>query len=79
MAAHKFPDGVKDYRALVTGGYRFVDKTMMIRDVCEADDMVILCTRPRWFGKSINLSMLDYYFNRERAVTLDSQGHGAAA
>ena len=30
MVAHKFPDGVKDYKALVTGGYHFVDKTMMI-------------------------------------------------
>ncbi|MBR6205153.1 MAG: AAA family ATPase [Candidatus Methanomethylophilaceae archaeon] len=63
MAAVKYPDGVKDYGEMVTKGYCFVDKTMMIRDVCEAEDKVILYTRPRRFGKSVNLSMLDYFFN----------------
>ena len=63
--AIKYPDGVFDFKALVTGGYIFVDKTMMIKDVCDADNMVLLYTRPRRFGKSINLSMLDYFFNIE--------------
>ncbi|MBO4568424.1 MAG: AAA family ATPase [Candidatus Methanomethylophilaceae archaeon] len=63
MAGGRYPDGVFDYKALVTGGYHFVDKTMMVKDICDADGSVLLYTRPRRFGKSINLSMLDYYFN----------------
>ncbi|MBO4798217.1 MAG: AAA family ATPase, partial [Candidatus Methanomethylophilaceae archaeon] len=63
MASKKFPDGVYDFRSLVLDGYHFVDKTMMIEDVCEAGGKVLLYTRPRRFGKSINLSMLDYFFN----------------
>ncbi len=59
----KYPDGVFDYKVLVTEGYNFVDKTMMIKDVCDASGKVLLYTRPRRFGKSINLSMLDYFFN----------------
>ena len=59
----RYPDGIYDFRSLVTGGYHFVDKTMLISEVCEADGITFLYTRPRRFGKSINLSMLDYYFN----------------
>ncbi|MBR2254877.1 MAG: AAA family ATPase [Candidatus Methanomethylophilaceae archaeon] len=59
----RYPDGMKDFRDLVSGGYYFVDKTMMIAEVCSAKDQTFLYTRPRRFGKSINLSMLDYYFN----------------
>ncbi len=63
MASKKFPDGVKDFKTLVSGKNYFVDKTMMIQDVWGAGDEVLLYTRPRRFGKSINLSMLDYFFN----------------
>ena len=63
MMTKMYPDGVYDFRSLVTGGYYFVDKTLMIRDVCKAEGQVLLYTRPRRFGKSINLSMLDYFFN----------------
>ncbi len=65
MASKEFPDGVFDFRSLVAGDYYFVDKTMMIKDVCRAGGKVLLYTRPRRFGKSINLSMLDYYFNQK--------------
>jgi len=58
-----YPAGTKDFKALVSGKYHFVDKTMMIRDICDAEDQTFLYTRPRRFGKTINLSMLDYYFN----------------
>ncbi len=63
MEEKGYPDGVYDFRRLVGGSYHFVDKTMMIEDVCDADGKVLLYTRPRRFGKSINLSMLDYFFN----------------
>jgi len=60
-----YPLGVSDFKDMVTGDYWFVDKTMMIADICNAKGMTLLYTRPRRFGKSINLSMLDYYFNIE--------------
>ncbi len=63
MEGKKYPDGVYDFRSLVSGNYHFVDKTLMIQDICDADGKVLLYTRPRRFGKSINLSMLDYFFN----------------
>ena len=59
----RYPDGMFDFKALVTGGYYFVDKTLLIAEICGADNMTFLYTRPRRFGKSINLSMIDYYFN----------------
>ena len=65
MKAKAYPDGVSDFKALVTGNYYFVDKTSMIRDLCGSKDRTFLFTRPRRFGKSINLSMLDYFFNIE--------------
>ncbi|MBQ8180072.1 MAG: AAA family ATPase [Candidatus Methanomethylophilaceae archaeon] len=63
MDTREYPDGTFDFRALVSGNYYFVDKTMLIADVCEAKNRTFLYTRPRRFGKSMNLSMLDYFFN----------------
>ena len=63
MSGRYYPDGVYDFKALVTGNYLFVDKTLMIRDVCDLRNKTLLFTRPRRFGKSINLSMMDYFFN----------------
>ena len=63
MESKAYPDGVSDFKALVTGNYHFVDKTLMIRDLCGVKNQTMLFTRPRRFGKSMNLSMLDYFFN----------------
>ncbi|MBR2255320.1 MAG: hypothetical protein IJ856_05880 [Candidatus Methanomethylophilaceae archaeon] len=40
----RYPDGIYDFRSLVTGGYHFVDKTMLISEVCEADGITFLYT-----------------------------------
>ncbi|MGN0097743.1 MAG: AAA family ATPase, partial [Candidatus Methanomethylophilaceae archaeon] len=63
MSERYYPDGVYDFKALVTGNYLFVDKTLMIKDICNLKNKTLLFTRPRRFGKSINLSMMDYFFN----------------
>jgi hypothetical protein len=57
----KLPIGLSDFRELIKDRYRTVDKTLLIKDVIESDSKVILITRPRRFGKTLNLSML-YYF-----------------
>ncbi len=63
MRERVYPDGTYDFKALVSGEYFFVDKTQMIKGICESNNVTYLYTRPRRFGKSINLSMLDYFFN----------------
>lgn len=52
----------EDFVDLLSGPY-FIDKTLMIRDVCRFNNTTFLYTRPRRFGKTTNISMLDRFFN----------------
>jgi hypothetical protein len=61
----KLPIGVSDFDKLIREDYTFVDKTLMIRDIIEDGATVNLITRPRRFGKTLNLSMLHHFFARE--------------
>ncbi|MCD8074750.1 MAG: AAA family ATPase [Lachnospiraceae bacterium] len=54
----KLPIGIDDFRKIRTEGFYYVDKTTMIRDLLNAWGEVNLFTRPRRFGKSLNMSML---------------------
>lgn len=67
MEQMEYPDGVYDFKSLVTGGYYFVDKTKLICDLCGVKNKTLLFTRPRRFGKTINLSMIDRFFNLKYA------------
>ena len=57
------PKGVDDFKELREGDYYYVDKTELISDIISNRSKVFLFTRPRRFGKSLNLSMLDAFFN----------------
>lgn len=57
------PIGVMDYKELKQNGYYFVDKTLMIKDYLERKTKVTLITRPRRFGKSLNMSMMAEFFD----------------
>ena len=57
------PIGVDDFGKLREGGFYYVDKTELISDIVNDLKEVFLFTRPRRFGKSLNLSMLDCFFN----------------
>ncbi|MEI3026083.1 MAG: AAA family ATPase [Ruminococcus callidus] len=60
---HKpLPIGVEDFKRLVDNEYYFVDKTLMIKDLLENKETVNLFTRPRRFGKTLNMSMLQRFF-----------------
>ena len=61
------PVGIEDFRDLVTGGYYFIDKTRFIKEYMDARGKVTLITRPRRFGKTLTLSMLQYFFTLEQA------------
>lgn len=55
--------GNQDFAAIVENGYFYIDKTDFIKRWWESADIVTLITRPRRFGKTLNLSMLDYFFS----------------
>ncbi len=57
------PTGISDFRALASGSYLFVDKTLMIRDLVELGERACMFFRPRRFGKSMSLSMLEAFFD----------------
>ena len=60
---HKpLPIGVEDFKRLVDNGYYFVDKTLMIKELLENKETVNLFTRPRRFGKTLNMSTLQRFF-----------------
>ena len=57
------PIGVSDFKSATTN-YYYVDKTLMIRDFLNAMPMVSLFTRPRRFGKTLNMDMLRVFFEK---------------
>ncbi len=65
MAWKPLPIGVDNFEELITKGYYFVDKTLFIRDLLNMKGKVNLFTRPRRFGKTLNMSMLRYFFEME--------------
>ena len=56
------PIGIDNIEKIIKDGYYYVDKTMLIRELLELKGEVNLFTRPRRFGKTLNLSMLRYFF-----------------
>ena len=64
----KIPIRTKSFSRLVEGNYYFVDKTLMIKEFLNRVTDVTLITRPRRFGKTINMSMMAEFFD----ITKDS-------
>ncbi|MCX4239257.1 AAA family ATPase [Paraliomyxa miuraensis] len=62
--AIRSPIGISDFRELREGGFAYVDKTMLVDEVLAEAAKVLLVPRPRRFGKTLNLSMLRWYFDR---------------
>ena len=58
----KLPVGIESFEEIRTEGFYYVDKTGMIRDLLDRWGKVNLFTRPRRFGKSLNMSMLKSFF-----------------
>ena len=65
----KIPIRTKSFSRLVEGNYYFVDKTLMIKEFLDRVTDVTLITRPRRFGKTINMSMMAEFFD----ITKDSK------
>lgn len=60
----KIPIGIDDFREMRREGYTFIDKSFFVRDVLDNASKVLLLPRPRRFGKTLNLSMLRWFFDR---------------
>ena len=58
------PIGVENFEEIITKGYYYVDKTLLIKDLIDLRAKVNLFTRPRRFGKTLNMSMLRYFFEK---------------
>ena len=55
--------GESDFKMLRMQNCYFIDKSMYIKDIIDNDSKVVLVTRPRRFGKTLNMSMLKYFFD----------------
>ena len=67
------PVGVENFERIIKDGYYYADKSLLIEKILENRTPVTLFTRPRRFGKTLNMSMLKYFFdveNKEENRTL---------
>ena len=55
--------GTSDFKKMRVKDNYYIDKTMYIRNIIDNKSEIILITRPRRFGKTLNMSMLKYYFD----------------
>ena len=69
--SQKLPIGVSDFKKLREENYYYVDKSLFIKEVIDRATEVLLLPRPRRFGKTLNLSMLRYFFEKRE----DSLAH----
>ena len=63
-ARKRMPVGIDDYKEVVDGNYYLVDKTLLIKELIDRGSKVFLLPRPRRFGKSLNMSMLQCFFEK---------------
>ena len=66
MDSKPLPVGIDNFEHLITRGYYFIDKTCFIKELLDKKGSVNLFTRPRRFGKTLNMSMLQYFFEDMR-------------
>lgn len=71
MHYRPLPIGISDFAEMIEKEFYYVDKTLMIKELLDSKAKVTLFTRPRRFGKTLNMSMLRYFFEDDR----DSHGN----
>lgn len=60
----RLPIGYSDYKQIIDDNFYYVDKTLLINDLVQRGGQVSLIPRPRRFGKTLNMSMLRYFFEK---------------
>lgn len=77
MRYKPLPIGIDNFKQLIEQGYYYVDKTAFIKDLIDMKGAANLFTRPRRFGKTLNMSMLQYFFEDMHTVKgepIDNRG-----
>jgi hypothetical protein len=64
MKKLRMPQGISDFRKLREGGYYYVDKSHIIPEMIDASAEVLLLPRPRRFGKTLNMTTLQTWYER---------------
>lgn len=59
----KLPIGKSDFKEIIEKNYLYVDKSLFIKEIIDKSDSILLIPRPRRFGKTLNLSMLKYFYD----------------
>ncbi|MCL5436638.1 MAG: ATP-binding protein [Candidatus Dependentiae bacterium] len=62
MNRKKLPIGIHNFAELISGNYYFVDKSLLIKELLDSGAKVTLLPRPRRFGKTVNMSMIQHFF-----------------
>ena len=65
MGKKAIPVGIENFEDIIKDNYYYVDKSMLIEDILVNRAAVTLFTRPRRFGKTLNMSMIKYFFDIE--------------
>ena len=60
----KLPIGIDDFQEIIQKGFVYLDKTLLVEEVLHQSAKVQLITRPRRFGKTLNMSMLAHFFDQ---------------
>src|SRR5512137_2617958 len=63
MDMKKLPVGESDFKRIISENYYYVDKSLFIKEIIDRGDTILLVPRPRRFGKTINISMLKYFYD----------------
>ena len=67
----KIPVGIESFAKMCEGGFYYVDKTAFIKELLSQEFEANLITRPRRFGKTLTMSMLEDFFD----ISRDSKAH----
>ncbi|MDO8686208.1 MAG: AAA family ATPase [Clostridiales bacterium] len=60
----RIPIGISDFKEIIQDGYHYIDKSLFIRELLDDGSKVVLLPRPRRFGKTLNMTMLRYFFEK---------------
>nr|WP_242866451.1 AAA family ATPase [Clostridium acetireducens] len=62
------PIVISNFKEIIENNYYHIDKTLLIKEILDDGSKVILLTRPRRFGKTINMSMLKYSLKNQKKI-----------
>ena len=68
MIMKRITTGTENFKEFIDKNYYYIDKTMLIDEILS--DKVMFYTRPRRFGKTLNMSMLYYFFSNQEKENL---------